>query len=172
MSTKADGDQMEVVPLISTDVDRLVSSIGQLIGVWALVVEVGIGVSLLWRQLGPISIAPLFVVILCFGGQTLVSKLIPAKQKVWMEAIGRRIKFTSSLLRSMKSVKLAGLVELTGNFLQNERVRELKLASKARWLMVWQNVVGKRSQFMLLLKRTKLISKRILRVYFLVWLPS
>jgi hypothetical protein len=136
--------------LASTDVDRLTDSISQIIGAWALFVEVGLGLWLLWRQLGVVSVAPLVVVIPCFGGQIIISKSIPGKQKVWMEAISRRVKFTSSLLRSMKSVKLAGLVELTANFLQNERVRELGLASKARWLMVWQNLVGKWLDSMLL----------------------
>lgn len=141
---QADGHQMEVVTLMSTDIDRLTNSLGQLTGVWALIVEVGLGIWLLWRQLGLVSIAPIVVVVMCFGGQSFVSKFMPAKQKIWLQAIGRRVKFTSSLLRSMKSVKLAGLVEMTSNFLQNERVRELDLACKARWYMVWQNVIGKR----------------------------
>jgi ATP-binding cassette, subfamily C (CFTR/MRP), member 1 len=150
MSTREDSNQTDVITLVSTDVDRLTGSISQLVGAWALLIEVGLGLWLLWRQLGAVSIAPLVVVILCFGGQTFVSKSIPAKQKVWIEAIGRRVKFTSNLLRSMKSVKLAGLVELTADFLQNERVRELSLASKARWFMVWQNLVGKWPDCMLL----------------------
>jgi ATP-binding cassette subfamily C (CFTR/MRP) protein 1 len=142
LATKADGHQREVVTLMSTDVDRLTGSLGQLTGIWALIVEVGLGVWLLWRQLGAVSTAPIIVVLICFGGQSFVSKFMPAKQRIWLQAIGRRVKFTSSLLRSMKSVKLAGLVDMTSNFLQNERVRELNLACRARWYTVWQNIVG------------------------------
>jgi len=70
---KADGNQMDVVTLMSTDVDRLTNSLGRLTGIWSLVVEVGIGVWLLWRQLGEICIVPIIIVLLYFGGQSFIS---------------------------------------------------------------------------------------------------
>lgn len=38
---------------------------------------------------------------------------------------------------------MAGLVDSIGDLLQNERVRELRLAKGFRWLIVWLNVLGK-----------------------------
>lgn len=57
-------------------------------------------------------------------------------QAAWVKAVGRRVGVTSSILRSMKSVKLAGLATSMGELLQAERVHELKMALKFRWLMV------------------------------------
>ena len=133
---------MEAVSLMSTDVDRLISGLLQLIEIWAQIIEVTLGTWLLWRQLGNVAIAPILVVLICFGGQSLVSRFMPKRQAIWLKAISTRVKYTSNILRSMKSVKLAGLVEISINLLQQERIRELNLGKSSRWLLVWQNAVG------------------------------
>jgi hypothetical protein len=144
---KSDGKQMEAVSLMSTDVDRLVSGLLQLIEIWAQIIEVTLGTWLLWRQLGTVAIAPILVVLICFGGQSLVSRFMPKRQAIWLKAISTRVKYTSNILRSMKSVKLAGLVEISINLLQQERIRELNLGKSSRWLLVWQNAVGNTPTF-------------------------
>jgi hypothetical protein len=65
------------------------------------------------------------------------------KQGTWVQAVQRRIATTSTILRSIKSVKMTGLVDSMRNMLQSERVRELRLAKSFRWLIVWLNVIGK-----------------------------
>lgn len=49
----------------------------------------------------------------------------------------------SAALRSMKSVKMLGISEQIAFTLQGQRLRELELSKKFRWLIVWVNVVGK-----------------------------
>jgi ATP-binding cassette subfamily C (CFTR/MRP) protein 1 len=62
-------------------------------------------------------------------------------QAEWVKSVQRRIGVTSTVLRSMKSVKLAGLSKSMGELLQAERMRELKRALKFRWVMVLTNAV-------------------------------
>jgi ATP-binding cassette subfamily C (CFTR/MRP) protein 1 len=63
-------------------------------------------------------------------------------QAEWVKSVQRRIGVTSTILRSMKSVKLAGLAVSMGDLIQAERVRELKRALKFRWVLVLTNAVG------------------------------
>jgi ATP-binding cassette, subfamily C (CFTR/MRP), member 1 len=67
---------------------------------------------------------------------------MPARQKLWMGAIERRISIISATLKSMRSIKMLGLSDCLGSILQNRRKRELDLSRKFRWLIVWLNVVG------------------------------
>lgn len=62
-------------------------------------------------------------------------------QAEWVKSVQRRVGVTSTVLRSMKSVKLAGLATSMGNLLQAERGRELKKALKFRRINVWTNAV-------------------------------
>lgn len=65
------------------------------------------------------------------------------KQGIWVQAVQRRVAAATTVLRSIKSIKLAGLTDAMGTLLQQERVRELNLAEGFRWLIVWLNVVGR-----------------------------
>lgn len=72
-----------------------------------------------------------------------MATFMPARQKVWVGAIQRRVGMISTALRSMKSVKMLGLSETLATTLQGQRERELNLSKDFRWLIVWLNVVGK-----------------------------
>jgi len=114
----------------------LAMSLVQLTEIWAQFTQIAIGIWLLWRQLGATAVAPTLLAIICFGIQSQLSQRMGPSQAAWVKAVGRRIGVTSSILRSMKSVKLAGLATSMGELLQAERVYELKMALKFRWLMV------------------------------------
>ncbi|KAE9991950.1 hypothetical protein EG327_010517 [Venturia inaequalis] len=129
-------NNMAAVTLMSTDVDRIALSLVQLTEIWAQIAQIAIGIWLLWRQLGATAVAPTLLAILCFAIQTQLSRKMGPSQAAWVKAVGRRVGVTSSILRSMKSVKLAGLATSMGELLQAERVHELKMALKFRWLMV------------------------------------
>ncbi|KAF2427512.1 ABC transporter [Tothia fuscella] len=138
---KAGHSDLAAVTLMSTDVDRMTMGLQLLVEVWAQLLSVGIGVWLLWRQLGPVAVAPILVTLLCFFVQSYISKFMGFRQARWVAAIQRRIGIASSTLRSMKAIKLSGLVDSLADLLQSERVRELKLARHYRILNVWVQVV-------------------------------
>jgi ATP-binding cassette subfamily C (CFTR/MRP) protein 1 len=60
----------------------------------------------------------------------------------WVGAIQRRVGIASTVLRSMKPIKLCGLVDSMKQLMQEERVRELKLGLTFRWTALWVNVVA------------------------------
>jgi ATP-binding cassette subfamily C (CFTR/MRP) protein 1 len=135
-------NELAAVTVMSTDIDRMTTSFTRVSDLWAQMIEVILGVYLLWRQLGAIAIAPIIVSLLCFGAQSYWSRFMGPRQMIWVKAIQRRVGICSSVLRSMKSVKLTGLVESMSELVQSERVRELKMAKQFRLLSVWVNVVA------------------------------
>ncbi|RDI88468.1 hypothetical protein Vi05172_g1477 [Venturia inaequalis] len=142
LSSDSGYNQMTAVTLMSTDIDTLWRSMQHVIDFWARLLEVGIGIWLLWRQLGTVAIAPIITTVLCVGLQVWLSKKTGSRQGKWVEAIQRRVGIASTVLRSMKSIKLAGLVHSMNDLLHNERVRELNLAKSFRAITTWNNVVS------------------------------
>lgn len=61
----------------------------------------------------------------------------------WMGAIQKRVGITSSMLASMKSVKMMGLSNILADSVQAQRVRELDLSLNFRWLSIYRNVICK-----------------------------
>jgi ATP-binding cassette, subfamily C (CFTR/MRP), member 1 len=143
LSTSSAENDLPAVTLMSTDVDNLEANLYLILELWAYIVEVIIGVWLLWKRLGPVAIGPLLIMAVCSYVQTGIGKAMSTRRAVWTEAIQKRVALTSKLLRSMKSVKLTGMVEISAKLVQSERVRELELGKKYRWLVTWMNGVGK-----------------------------
>lgn len=56
-------DESAAVTLMSTDVDQIAFCLEELNECWSRLIEIAIGLPLLTRQLGWVSIIPLFVVI-------------------------------------------------------------------------------------------------------------
>lgn len=55
-------DELTAITLMSTDLDRLISSLQSINEIWARIVEMAIGMWLLKRQLGWVCFAPIIVV--------------------------------------------------------------------------------------------------------------
>jgi hypothetical protein len=71
-----------------------------------------------------------------------LAKNLQSKQKAWNVATQNRIAMTTSMLASMKSLKMLGVTAYTESLIQNLRLRELDMASKVRWMMVAYNASG------------------------------
>ena len=134
---------LPAVTLMSTDIDQITEAVVYNANLWANLTETGIGVWLVWRQMGPIALAPILVVILCSVGSLWMGWLQGKARGVWVQAVQRRIGFTARALGSMKSVKLAGMADISAKLLQVEREREIDKAIKLRWCLVWQNAIGR-----------------------------
>ncbi|PYH89272.1 P-loop containing nucleoside triphosphate hydrolase protein [Aspergillus ellipticus CBS 707.79] len=126
-------DESAAVTLMSTDIDIIARSLEQASESWARLVEVAIGIWLLERQIGAICVAPILMYMATF---------MPGRQEVWVGAVQRRVGMISTVLGSMKSVKMSGLSELLATTLQGQRERELNLSRDFRWLIVWLNVLA------------------------------
>ena len=64
------------------------------------------------------------------------------RQKAWNDATQARISMTSSILGSMKSVKMLGISEGIASQIQDLRQEELDMAKKVRWMMFAYNASG------------------------------
>jgi len=131
-------DESAALTLMSTDIDRLASSLDSLNEIWARIIEMSIGIWLLERQLGWVCIAPIVIVALSVFASALVTKRIGPRQAQWVRAIQRRVGITSSMLGSMKSVKMMGLSNNLFNTLDAHRVRELNLSKHFRLMGLYR----------------------------------
>jgi ATP-binding cassette subfamily C (CFTR/MRP) protein 1 len=138
----AKDSDLPAVTLMSSDVDQLSSAIMFGSNIWANLVTISIGIWLVWRQLGPIALAPILVAVVCSGGSVWIGKAQGRYRGIWIQALQRRIGFTSRNLGNMKGIKMTGMSECAAGLLQGERTRELEMQRDFRWSNVLQNSIG------------------------------
>ncbi|KAH8882337.1 P-loop containing nucleoside triphosphate hydrolase protein [Thozetella sp. PMI_491] len=110
------------ITLMSTDVDRIALTVDKVFELWAGTIEVILAVYLLERQIGWACAAPLVLSLVCFVGNSVVSKFIPRHLKAWNQAIQARVALTSSTLRHIRPIRMMGLGPDTSEALQDARL--------------------------------------------------
>ncbi|PGH17633.1 hypothetical protein AJ79_00994 [Helicocarpus griseus UAMH5409] len=125
------------VTLMNTDMERISAGFQFTHDLWANLIEIALATYLLYLQLGPVCAIPLAVAILSIFASAILSGFVVQKQKLWLEAIERRIAVTTAMLGSMKSVKLCGLSEPLSTSVQSLRVIELQISEGFRKLLIW-----------------------------------
>jgi hypothetical protein len=81
--------------------------------------------------------------IVALMGCSVCMPLVAARQAMWLEAIERRISATSSMLGSIKGIKMLGLQSFLMKFVHNMRIDELRISKRFRKLLVWNMAFGK-----------------------------
>lgn len=132
-------DNGDATSLMSNDAESLDAITEMFHQTWAQVIEVLVGISLLATQVGWIWPLPLFLIYLCSHMSRFVAKHLQPRQKAWNTATQSRIASVSSLIGSMKVVKMIGLQHTLTNQIRKLRKEELRVASKLRWIMVYYN---------------------------------
>ena len=123
--------------LMSTDIDRIARSMEKAHEIWASSIETCIAVYLLERQLGWACVAPLVIALISFFANSWIAKMIPKRQKAWLQAGQKRVAVTSSMLNDMKCVKMMGFSNELQSNLHDQRFNELELSKKFRTLSAW-----------------------------------
>ena len=123
--------------LMSTDIDRIARSMEKAHEIWASSIETCIAMYLLERQLGWACIAPLVIALIAFISNSWIAKMIPKRQKAWLQAGQKRVAMTSSMLNNMKCVKMMGLSDELQSNLHDQRSNEVELSKKFRTLSAW-----------------------------------
>ncbi|KAM0815312.1 putative ABC multidrug transporter [Seiridium cardinale] len=126
----------EAITLMSADIEGIEPGVELIHEIWASVVELGIGLYLLQRQIGP---ACFFVVIPAIVASLLTSRLIRAMgpaRMLWSKGIQKRVAEASRMLSQIKSLKITGLASYTADAIQNLRVKELVLSRKFRLALI------------------------------------
>jgi hypothetical protein len=71
-----------------------------------------------------------------------VAKHLQPGQKAWNTATQHRVAATSSMLSSIKVIKMLGLQHCIAKRTLHLREEELETASRVRWIMVYYNASG------------------------------
>ncbi|EED18831.1 multidrug resistance protein, putative [Talaromyces stipitatus ATCC 10500] len=142
--TSPDGlhDDSAAVTLMSTDIDRIAFAMQSINETWARLIEVAIGMYLLEAQLGAVCIIPIIIVAICGVANSRMANIMSTRQKIWNGAIQRRIGMTSTMLGSMKNVKMMGLSGFMTRNIQEQRIHELDMATGYRWMVLSTNVAS------------------------------
>ncbi len=127
-------DPTSSLTLMSSDVQRIADVVQLLQDTWSSIIEVGVAMFLLYRRLGLICFAPAIVYIIQAVGTGWITKVIPSYQRKWLEAVQKRVNFTSALLYSMRNVKLLGLSSVIQD--RTQSLREFEVAECKKYRIV------------------------------------
>ncbi|MCJ1308488.1 hypothetical protein MMC25_002141 [Agyrium rufum] len=130
------------VTLMSTDTDRISKGMERVHEIWASSVETCIAIYLLKRQIGLASIAPLLIALLSGAANSQVTRLMPSRQKIWVQGVQKRVASTASMLSNMKCVKMMGMSDYFMGGLDAQRRQEMALSTKYRLLQTITYGVG------------------------------
>lgn len=126
-------DPSASLTLMSSDVQAIVEPFILLHDTWGGIVELGLAMYLLYRNLGGSAVyAPAIVYILSIICTGWVISVIASFQKRWLDAVQTRVSFTSSLLHSVRNVKLLGLSSVVEDRTQGLREKEIIECKKYR----------------------------------------
>jgi len=137
-----DLDPATSMTLMSADMERIVQGWQTMHEIWSNIIEVGLAIYLLERQLGVACVVPVAVSIVSLLGSMVAMNFIMSRQAMWLEAIERRISATSTMLASMKGIKMSGLKDTLLATMQKLRVEELEISKRFRKLIIWNMVFG------------------------------
>ncbi|TVY94269.1 ABC transporter, partial [Lachnellula willkommii] len=123
--------------LMSADIERITTGWQTMHELWANIIEVGLAIYLLERQLGAACAVPIAVAIISMGGSLAATGLVMSRQAMWLEAIEKRTTATTAMLSAMKGVKMSGLTDILFTTIHDLRREELRISKKFRKLLIW-----------------------------------
>lgn len=135
-------DMTAAVPLISTDMERIIAGLKDIHEIWANTLQVAISVWLLYCELGIACVAPAVAATLSSLGSMLMGSFADRDQVAWMEATQERVGATARAIAGMKSIKLLGLSGSLYDVLQKLRGAELHAARHFRYIEVFTATIA------------------------------
>ncbi|RKK32611.1 hypothetical protein BFJ67_g14663, partial [Fusarium oxysporum f. sp. cepae] len=130
------------VTLMTADVETIVAAGASVHDMWANMLELPVGIYLLYRQVGKPSLLVLVPTVITTILSGIISPAMEPATVKWNEAVQKRVGETSSMLNQMKGIKMMGLTDFFRKMVQGLRVKELKVSAKFRWLLVYFNALA------------------------------
>ncbi|GKT57765.1 ABC multidrug transporter [Colletotrichum tofieldiae] len=121
--------------LVGTDTETISQGITQLHEVWGGLLEIGIGIYLIYRQLGAacaMPVALVFVVLIATACFAIPTGKASAE---WIKASQDRVSTTSKTLGSIKWLKISGLNDVAFSVIRRLRGTELEVSRRFRILL-------------------------------------
>ncbi|KAL7944723.1 P-loop containing nucleoside triphosphate hydrolase protein [Trichoderma barbatum] len=138
----SDNSNAAAITLSGPDVASITRAFESFHEIWANPLEIALAIWLLARQLGLGCIGPAVAVIVCTVAMTRLSNFMGPAMKAWNEAIQQRITITSSVIGSIKEVKMLGRANSWTDSIQQLRVVELQRSKKFRKFITYMNILG------------------------------
>lgn len=138
----AAADDKAAVTLMSTDVDRIVTGLREIHELWANLIQIAIATYLLEIELSYACIAPMVVAALSFAVITYSSSFAKAFQRKWLTQTQKRVTITSSMLGSMKGIKLSGLTQGLESIIVTLRLDEIRSSADFRLLGAYTSTIA------------------------------
>lgn len=152
-------DNGRAVTLMSTDAESVGNSTQMFHETWAQIIEVVLGTLMLAKEVGWICPVPLVIIFcelsstsrfveqisdykVCSRVSQYLARNLQGKQRDWNVATQERLAVTTSMLTSIKSIKMLGVTPYTESLINSLRLQELRMAKKVRWMMVAYNASG------------------------------
>jgi hypothetical protein len=132
----------EALSHINTDIETIIPGITMLHEIWAGLIEVGIAIFLLYRQIGAacaISIAFSFAMLILTG---VLAVPIGNGQAAWIGAAQIRVATTSNVLSKIRWIRMSGMSESVFENVNELRRNELDVSHRFRLLMMWVLALG------------------------------
>ncbi|RDW81522.1 Cyclic peptide transporter [Aspergillus mulundensis] len=126
------------ITLMGTDVERIVANLKNLHEAWACVIELGVAIWLLERQIGIACFIPLVVSLGAVIAMIPISSRSGHAQKQWVERVQKRLAVTANVLNNMKAVQMLGLNDVLLPLVSHLRRVEVQTSVRFRKLLIWQ----------------------------------
>ncbi|KAJ5383264.1 ABC transporter integral membrane type 1 [Penicillium concentricum] len=136
--TAADLTDSAAITLMSTDVERIVANLKNLHEAWASIIEMGIAIWLLEREIGVACSIPLVISLGSVLAMIPVSNRSGQAQKEWIERVQKRLAATANTLGNMKAVHMLGLSDIILPLVSHLREYEVSTSVTFRKLLIWQ----------------------------------
>ncbi|KAL7914654.1 P-loop containing nucleoside triphosphate hydrolase protein [Trichoderma velutinum] len=130
------------ITLSGPDVSSITRAFESFHEIWANPIEIALAIWLLARELGLGCIGPAVAVVVGTVAMTRLSNFMGPAMKAWNEAIQQRITTTSSVIGSIKEVKMLGRASSWTDSIQRLRVAELQRSKKYRKFITYMNILG------------------------------
>ncbi|KAG9247609.1 putative multidrug resistance protein [Calycina marina] len=143
--TMRDGiyDDAAAVTHMSSDADNIELLPWQVQELWAQMMEVLIGMLMLWNELGWWSLTPLVIVAVFSRIAKWIGGRISKSMVEWQQAKQERIALTNSVIDSVKNIKVMGMTDMIMVRVQGSRVFDIAKGIVFRRVVVHMNMAGK-----------------------------
>ncbi|KAF6819357.1 ABC multidrug transporter [Colletotrichum sojae] len=121
--------------LVGTDSEQISQGIHQLHELWGGLLEIGIGIYLIYRQLGAACAMPVALAFLVLIVTGFLAVPMGKASANWIKASQDRVTATSNTLGSIKWLKVSGLNDVTFSVIRRLRSDELVASKRFRVLL-------------------------------------
>ncbi|RFU79719.1 atp-binding cassette transporter [Trichoderma arundinaceum] len=134
--TKASPEAPPPISLMSVDMEKIAFGLITAHQVWASLIEIGLFIWVLQRQIHLAVLASALTSLLCLVGGSLISIQAKGHLTAWLEDTQRRIDMTESVLTRFKPVALAGFMDAVSSRISALRATEIQTSKRYRSAIV------------------------------------